>query len=483
MSKRLILSLILSMSAVHADEILIMGAGGEPLDKSTTIFDKDIQNVGKFVKDNRNWRPQLSFNGGHSETETHIRNTGIPNKPFTADQFEKMISDYERRIKSGDIKSGEKLLVFITTHGAKQVPGRDVSHKIAVSGEASANLNELSNSTLVSLDRLQSLIDIAERHGVKLGLLDFSCHSGSVLNLKTNNTCLISSSGPKHFGYASWGGRFAANMKKGKNLEQVFLDTFVDRNEVAFPMMNTKTAEELQDDLYKYITPYLYTWNEKPGENKLTPFLEERIINNQCQETEDNINNLLTTIGQLKNFTAPSRRQANDFKELEDAAKTYHSHIIKMQNEMQKMDLPRLDNTKEKFCTKYTLIYNGPYPQDEVDQCTTWSYKELLQIDYDKEIESYRQKIQSETFANKKRRLGATLANIQKAKAKKEKLMMADPSVRRYVNYFADQKNLQQNTWDMALNVSKALQKVYKQSYEKMANEDRSPNPCRDFVL
>lgn len=77
MSKKLATALLLVSFNVLANEtpknyMLFMGAGSEPKDKSTTIFDEEAGNVGKFVSKNKDWNTPISFNGGHATTENEF---------------------------------------------------------------------------------------------------------------------------------------------------------------------------------------------------------------------------------------------------------------------------------------------------------------------------------------------------------------------------------------------------------------------------
>jgi hypothetical protein len=108
-------------------------------------------------------------------------------------------------------------------------------HKISVNGKASSDFTTLSGNKLVSTNQLQGLIDIANKKGIKLGIVDLSCHSGASIALANPQTCIVTSSGPKHFAYSNFPCYLINNLEKDKSLEDEFLQTMMDSNDIAFP--------------------------------------------------------------------------------------------------------------------------------------------------------------------------------------------------------------------------------------------------------
>ena len=154
MSKKLILATLLISGALFAQPapapkkfIAIMGGGSEPADKETTIFDDSMKNLGTFLNRGTAWTPTVSFNGGHTTTESVIANgigrRGVSNSPFTKEQYSKIIEDYKAKLNSGAIKSGDQLLVWIDTHGALKADGETAHSISAADGNAAANLTTL----------------------------------------------------------------------------------------------------------------------------------------------------------------------------------------------------------------------------------------------------------------------------------------------------------------------------------------------------
>ena len=185
--------------AYAENHLLVLGGGGEPK-KDSTIFDNGINNFGENLKKS-NWKYEVSFNGGHKKTESILQmhySAGVaPITNFTQDNYAILIENYKNKILKGEIKSGDQLMIIISSHGAQRIPG-DLTHSISASGGTALDLNKLSGSKLVSLDKLQEIVRLTNDRGIKLGLVDLTCHSGTTLALKNNapNTCIVTASGP-----------------------------------------------------------------------------------------------------------------------------------------------------------------------------------------------------------------------------------------------------------------------------------------------
>jgi uncharacterized protein YeaO (DUF488 family) len=449
-----------------------MGGGGEPKGNST-IFDTEIRTLGNYFNKNKDWNVNVAFNGGHSKTEEILTNglgkaAGLSYN-FTQSEFDRLIGEYETKIRSGEIKPGEQLLVYISTHGALARP-TEKTHSIAASGGAALDLNNLAGTTLISLDKLQELSDLAADKGVKLGIVDSSCHAGNTIKLRNDKTCIITASGPTHFGYSSFGDRLAGNMKKGKSLEDVFLDTFVNRNETAFPMISTNTGVKLQDDLYDLITPFLYSYDN--NHDKLKAYLEKEVMDNKCQQAEESFNKIIAL---SQDMERAFNGKKSDFRKFREDLTQYFHYQNKIRNDLEAMNIRELGK-KEQFCTE---IIAGT---KKSSMCYSYSLKEILSMDVDAEIKRYQEiKTKEPSSANW---IDFTLGNFSKIKDRKAELLRESPQYVRYMEYY--QKELprfERDSWSKAMAVSRSLQKVYASSYRAMAREDRGPNPCKYFVL
>lgn len=477
MSKALIL-LLLSFNAFAENHMLFLGGGSEPEELETTIFDDEVKNMGTFLEKNKKtWNAKVSFNGGHAKTEEFLKD-GVEkvageNRPFTEKNFLDLLEEYEKKIENGEIKAGDQLLVYITTHGAPNSE-KELTHKIGMTGKGATDLNTLDGADLVSLDKLNTLIAKAEQKGVKLGVMDFSCHSGASIVLKNPNTCVITASGPNHFGYASWGERFARNMWKGKNLEEIFLETFVDRYESAFPMISTNAGVALQDQFYEMLTPYLHYWKPTAHHQKLSTFLENQVEKNKCEEADAKFEQLTKLTIEME---AIFKKNKDEFRDFRKAIADYHAFQKSMKDDLKKFDLTTMRTKKENVCVDYAES------DDDVvmKSCTEYTMENLLNMDYEAMKKFYREKAAKDP--KETQWSAASIQKMEKAEALMNELLAANPGYQQYLNYYKTFPELEKKSWDMAVKVSSELQKIYPILYKEKAKADPAPNPCKNFVI
>lgn len=498
MSKNLVLALlVLSNSAFAINStpsagkkfIAIMGGGSEPADKETTIFDDSMKNLGTFLKGSPAWTPTVSFNGGHTTTESIIANgigkRGVTNQPFTKEEYARIIEDYKNKITSGQIKSGDQLLVWIDTHGALQQPG-ERSHSIsAANGSAAANLTTLAGSSLVNMDQMQSLIDLAAAKGVKLGVMDNSCHSGASLALSNPNTCIVTASGPNHFGYSNWGSIMGSNLKAGKTLEDVFLETLNERDDAAFPMISSPVGQEIQNELYPLATPFFYSFSDNPGHNKLSAFLEGQVIKNQCDQADLSFQELLTFSQEVEAMVKPANKKGPNYNAFRDAVSEYQILLEQIRNDLTAMKITDLDRVGPAPCAPFQGFYEDGRPAPITEQCRMkgWTHKEMLAMDWDAEIARISNQQAASADPQEKNWLGVQVEWFRKSKHETAQIVAANPNYTQFLNYYKTLPQLQSRTHALSSKVSVATQKLYTDLYKAKSQTDTRPNPCKDFVI
>ncbi len=193
----LLLPLTLFAQTLH---MAVLGGSGEPHKKwdgspnETTIFDSGLEKMGQFNRSHPNIKSEIMFNGGHAHTEEIARQGFGSSAPFSANGYMQMINSYMAKLRNGQIKNGDKILINIYSHGATRDQG-EKTHKIAAGAGVMNNTDTVSGVTTVSVDNLKALSDLAKAKGVKLGIVDLSCHSGNTLALADENTCVISATG------------------------------------------------------------------------------------------------------------------------------------------------------------------------------------------------------------------------------------------------------------------------------------------------
>lgn len=480
--------LLMALTAVgtlHAKKYMtFMGGGGEP-QGNDTIFDLQVKSMGEFDA-KADWETQISFNGGHSETETLLvkgfRKKGIINTPFTEDSYNKIIQDYEDKINSGAIVKGDQLLLVISTHGAKKKTDKELTHDISVSGAAIQNYDTAEGSSVVSLDKLKNLTTLAESKGIKLGIVDLSCHSGSTIPLHNSSTCVISATGPNHYGYAGNGpstytNAFISSMKKGKSLEATFLDARREFTDLSFPMISTPAGLELNSLLYDPLTPYLYSYD--PKHDKFSAYIKEQVLKGDACEMPQEHNELLSLISQfqiVKKYSKDIEYYSSDARKFQDTVKKYYAYLDKLRRDYSKLKVPDKNGPKEKFCevTEEKDIKS--------ESCWEYTLDEILSFKADVMKNYYEKKLPGLT-GHERQSTQAALNNTFKIANRQAQLMKENPDYAKRKVFFNDIPDLEKESYRLAQEVALYAKPFYRFSYLNKAAADRKPNPCKDFIL
>lgn len=478
MSLKSISALFLLISfgvSAQTNHFLLMGGGGEPAGE-TTIFDHEIGQLKNFLKGNNNWNTTVSFNGGHTKTEGIVSEIVPNNTRFTSERFEALITEYENKLKSGQIKTGDQLLIQIDTHGASKAP-IEKSHSVSTAEGEIQDLKTGAGSKLVNLDRLQNLINLAASKNVKLAVLDFSCHSGNALALANPNTCIISSTGPKHFGWAgtqTFSTQFAASMKRGKSLENVFLEAMEKKTDAGFPMISTQVGKSIQDEMYEGLSPFLYSWSPVAHKDKLQAFLEKDVIENQCKELPQ-FAELMQFVGEAETAVASS----NGYKDFRNAVDEYYKFQMKMKEDLNKMN-PALVAKQHKICTAST--YHMGTAKFTQDRCAYKTTEELLAMDIEQVRATLIEQSKKKTNVIDDAFVLADIENLKKMEVILADIKKQGVDVEGYKNYFKTFQDLEKQSQALAGKVAREASKVYTDLYKKRSESSPS-NPCKNFIL
>lgn len=462
----------------------LIGGGGEPHREATTIFDHEVEGFGEFTSRSRGaWQTRAAFNGGHSGTEAMVDRLHGQSPNFSADSYSDMLRHYKEQISSGSIGRGDQLMIHIASHGAHRLIGQK-SHSISAGG-GMTNLTTGEGSRLVNLDELQEVINLANANGVKLAIIDTSCHSGSSIKLANPQTCVISSSGPDHYAaghYIGFGARFSRELRRGRNLEDVFQRTISQRPMptgygtqippiYGFPMISTSAGSRLQDELYPLLTPYLYSRENNVGLDKLDPFMRRSVQEDPtCELPRQNFQNLIREIQEL---SATNRRAQT--QPLITALQNYENLQRELREGLAAIQTPDLSRTEE-FCRPNPPAY-GPG-----NVCQSVKLSDLTLMDYTSAMNSTRNQLSTQT--GPAREYSQMLLNLYTDMNTRAQQLKNDPELRRSREYFSRMTDLSGRTSRLSLAVYTELHKIYPALYREEARRTESaPNPCREFVL
>ena len=471
-------ALILSSTTLYAENhMLIIGGGGEPA-RDHTIFDTRIGQLGKNLQETK-WKYEVSFNGGHSTTERILRtnypSASAPITDFTVEQYNRLLLDYKNKILSGKIKPGDQLMIITSSHGSAKGKGM-LTHSISAKGGPITDYNSLKGSATVNLDFLGDIAKLAHERGIKLGLVDLSCHSGNTLALKqyAPDACIITSTGPVHYGFGgatAFTDKFILNLKAGTNLEEAFLKGRIQSSDPSYPMISTEIGEQIVSDIYSSITPYLYYYNAIT--DKMTGYIVETANEDLICKRDNDFKKL---ISQIENLQAVVKSNKNGFNA--EALKSLLNDYKKSQDQVLKsviaMGADKL-STKEVF-----TLPAGTKPLSGFKLEYTW--KELLNLDIDKRIADYEKFIKFSSSPQAKADNQAAINFLKIVDAKKQSI----------INQYPKMKNFQENTKMLTAGMSNsraiadkiALQE--RQFYEELyrrKQSNSSSNPCQNFVF
>lgn len=477
----LIMSPLFSNVALAEKNLLLFGAGGEPKNSSTTIFDNTLNEMDKFLETNK-WQTVVSFNGGHSQTEaimTMKLSDAKIKTSFTMNNYNNLIKAYEQKLKNGEIKAGDQLMIMIDTHGAeKGSRDQNSTHEIAVGqAPAATNLNDLSGTQTVSLDTLRTLSALAKEKGVKLAIMDFSCHSGNSLALANENTCVISSTGPNHFGYNTFSSNFIQKMKAGKSLEDVFLAVRKETNDNSFPMISSEEGKAINRDFYPTITPYLYYYERDQKLDKMTDYLLASSSSNGICLRKNQYDNLLA---QLENLRAVSALNASkSMPEIEKIKGLINEYKARQDRYI---NLVRSWGTDE-LNRKETFTGHGTVGKKKEMMTGNYTWKQLIESDFDTVIKNVSSAKLGTRDPSTQAQFQASIDMHTKAREKQQEILARYPNLKNYKQKFREAISDLQGTYAVANKIALEERKLYDNMYTNLRQEKKTNNACRNFVL
>lgn len=475
-----ILLCLVSTPSFSANHLVYMGGGGEP-DGNSTIFDQHISSIGKVTSKSK-WTYEATFNGGHSKTENLLKksfpNPVSPITDFNRSAFNKIISETKIKLSSGTLNKDDQLIIIIDTHGAQRES--ELTHQISLSGKTnSLNYNTLEGSLRTDLDELQEIVKLSESRGVKLAIVDLSCHSGSTLNLVTKNnknTCIISSSGPEHFGYTG-GGSFTNNFinnlsKDNISLEEAFLEARRGSKDAAYPLINTQNSELAKSEFYRLISPYL---NSQIASNLGKLHEQVLMMNdpiNQCVR-QSQFDSLIQKLNELDNLSGKAFQAKNGL--IEDL-KEYHNLQLQMLHESKKLGVDKLKEIESFKSIEINPKTNTPYFNLKL----TWG--ELASIDKNVFTSSSTKNLEKNKndadFPQRKMAMDKTLAQIF---TKIDAIHKQYPNLKNSYASSLEFSMKVKDTFSLSEKIGKKEKQIYDAIYHSIEKE--SNHPCQQIKM
>lgn len=475
---------IISVGYSAEKQLYIFGGGGDPKGP-TTIFDAQLEVLSRFTSGSGNsWSTTHSFNGGHERTENLLKTkfpTAHNGGGFDQANFKSLLFEIEQKLESGDLKAGDQLMMLIDTHGATKGKN-EKTHSIALAKGVASELKNLSGAQTISLDELDKITKLASEKGVKLALIDLSCFSGNSLKLSNQNICVISGSGENQYGYAevrepgkkhrfyTFGGRFLEGMKKGVNLEDLFLNARAGSGAPDFPMISTDVGLEINDLIYKFITPYLL-YNQASTTDFSETYIEAKSYAQAVCESTEKYNEIQKRIEEIKAMAGIPKKML-DMNKLTKALVNYRNYQLYYEKAL---------GATHKAGAEIKDLINRDYPLDAklFDKEDGLS---ILTVNRESSIKMYKEMLDSAKSEWSKKFYQKIYDELLlKDKISKEVSSKLSVASKASIKEFDEIFKHSYKTKELADDVSDEAKVVYDRLYK--AKKSKESNACRDFVL
>lgn len=463
---------------------VLMGAGGEPKDSPTTQFDMSLRNMSDYYQGSKNrYDAYIAVNGGHTETTRLVNErfagANIESNGFLDQTYNSILENIKNKLNNNEYSSSDKILINIDTHGGEpvaNVPG----HTISTSAAAMSSMNT-SGATSVNTYKLKEIVDLANSKGIKIAIIDHSCHSGATMDLQNENTCVITASTANQYALSDFSNNFANFMRSGKSLEDVFLDTRNASMATPFPLINSPVGLKVQEEL-SAVLPFLkYHGNYRNMElDKIDRYLKDNSNAEKLCRRENQFNDLFKW-----------------FDDVEKAATRQEGFWI-FKREVKDIDFTKI----RKKLTEYKAIqdsyfnrlreinYNNEKLNETVeiqegDVTNKFKMKEILTADWDASIRFAENDSRLSQSGGVRDYYAKYIRIYTRAKELKNQYLHSEEYLKekQIFNDLARDQNL---TLGKIEELSQEVKEVYKARYKQLSQMDEyktKKNACRDFTL
>lgn len=449
---------------------LYMGAGGESKESATTIFDVNLNHFKPYYSRINQKNVDIVYNGGHTKTEASLK-TIFPNKEvkdFNQTNYNSKIQQYVALINSGKMKAGDQLIVSVDTHGAPNTWKADLTHQVATGTAHDGSEN-------VSMDTMKVLVDAANKKGVKLAILDLSCHSGNTQKLANDKTCVISSTGPEHYSFKG-NDTFTAQLfdqfRPGTNLEEAFIRARELAEDRSYPMISSPAGKYIVNKVYPAISPYLYFKKDSgKGSDNLDDYLFSKNSADQLCKNSKSLDQLISLINQIEKNEKISVALFDYEVVFKDVNFNRLKSLLLSSRKQYNSLMIEFNQYKSKLQKKIKVDYkdgNGKIASQE------YSIEQILMNDY-------RSKLNLEKASAKPNKLLINLYSALYEKQEELKKTRKDlvPIQKKIVEIGEKAKNSFTNSYRIA----KDEKKLYSYLYGNLGKNHTGPNPCKDIRL
>lgn len=235
------------------------------------ILDVGLKNAGAFYKQ-AGWQAEFFYTGSFPKPNL-AEDSHLPKSmSFSQKNFRNKLIDLKKNILSGNVVTGDQILLVIDAHGRIRSGQYLIS---TVDG-------------WMSIDKeLTDLVKASESRNVKLAIVNLSCYSGQIQKLGSEKTCVISTSRPDNVSFSNDGEKILGELKSHENLEEAYLTARAGESALSQPLISTsegrRTSEALQP--LKDYFQYKLMLDKNYGLNKTRPDQLEELKNQIGKES------------------------------------------------------------------------------------------------------------------------------------------------------------------------------------------------------
>jgi hypothetical protein len=304
------------------------------------------------------------------------------------------------------------------------------------------------------------------------------------LKIKEKNICIITTTGENQLGYAdilgtpsnklvSFEGRFLNGMKKGENLENLFLKSRRDSQFQDFPMISTDSGLLMNDLIEKMLVPYL-VFNYQNKYDFSTSYDSKNIPEALCKTQNDfsEIKKMLKKIKELYFIPANLIDNSNLEKAL-DNYRAYQLEFEKVYKESQIASNEVKEIIRRDYPDKTSLFDD----EDGNAILTLTENREKSMEILKKAISDEKDGLFASAYKQSYDKLG------KKNKICKEILAKISIASKEALDKFAKSYLHSNATETLANDVASAAKLFYDKIYRAQELDSSKRNPCKDFIL
>lgn len=441
--------------------VVLFGGSGDP-PGPTTLFDTNARLLGQYSQQ-VNANARIAFDGGHAQTEAIVSQSfpSVAREDFTSASYRAKVQGYIADIQAGRIQRGDQLMLVMSTHGAQPMEGQR-SHNVSAGRGHAVDLNTLSGSETVSMDDLHQLTTLAEQNGVKLAILDMSCHSGASMGLGNSKTCVISAAGSQSFGYGGdsptiFSNTLLSKLTPGKNLEEVFLEARSASNDLSFPMISAGAGRSVGDELYPLLRRYQNSYYRGLGD-KFRPDLQTSVETRSCETEPQEIERIIALSTQVESVMT-----GQTFEDFRAALREYGQ----LRRELQTQLTALRTQEKENVCWNPTRC--NPLPRSVI-----------ASLEPAARVAEYQAALAAATTEAERQRNREWIAYFQDWERVRNRMIQETPGIANVESLLGGEA-MATRTYQIANRVANESRRLFA-AMERQRRTEQS-NACRDFVL